>query len=67
MGYRSDLYWVYYCYHLINDLDFGISSEVSKFADDIKVGKVIRTEQNASDLQGHLHRFYDWARVADGV
>ncbi len=38
----------------INDLDSGISSEVSKFADDTKVGKLIRTDQDARELQGHL-------------
>ncbi len=38
----------------INDLDTGISSEVSKFADDTKVGKVIRTDQDALELQGDL-------------
>ncbi len=36
----------------INDLDLGIVSEVSKFADDTKVGKVIRTDQDARELQG---------------
>ncbi len=40
----------------------GISSKVSKFADDIKVGIVIRTEQDASELQGDLDMLYDWAR-----
>ncbi len=33
----------------INDLDVSISSEVSKFADDTKVGRVIRTEQDANE------------------
>ncbi len=46
----------------INDLDSGISSEVSKFADDTKVGKIIRTGQDARELQGDLDRLYDWAR-----
>ena len=46
----------------INDLDVGISSDVSKFVDDIKIGRVIRTEQDASDLQGDLERLYDWTR-----
>ncbi len=46
----------------MNDLDVGISSEVSKFADDTKVGRVIRTEKDAKELQGHLDRVYDWAR-----
>ncbi len=46
----------------INDLDSGIRSEVSKFADDTKVGKVIRTDRDARELQGDLDRFHDWAR-----
>ncbi len=36
--------------------------EVSKFADDTKVGKIIRTDQDATELQGDLDRLYDWAR-----
>ncbi len=46
----------------INDLDSGISSEVSKFADDTKVGRVIRTDYDASELQGDLDRLNEWAR-----
>ncbi len=46
----------------INDLDSGISGEDSKFADDTKVGKVIRTDQDARELQNDLDRLYDWAR-----
>ncbi len=38
----------------MNDLDSGINSEVSKFADDTEVGRVIRTDQDASELQGDL-------------
>ncbi len=34
----------------IIDLDTGISSDVSKFPDDTKVGRVIRTDQDASEL-----------------
>ncbi len=45
----------------INDLDSGISSEVSKFADDTKAGRVIKTDQDASQLQGDLDRLYGWA------
>ncbi len=40
-----------------------ISNEVSKFADDTKVGKVIWTGQDARELQGDLDRRYDWART----
>ena len=45
----------------INDLDTGISSDVSKFADDTKIGRVIESDQDASILQGELNRLYDWA------
>ncbi len=45
-----------------NDLDSGVSSEVSNIADDTKVGGVIRTEQDARELQGDLDKLYDWAR-----
>ncbi len=37
-------------------------SEVSKFVDDTEVGRVIRTEQDANELQGDLDGLYDWAR-----
>ncbi len=46
----------------INDLGSGIISEVSKYEDDTKVGRIIRTAQDASELQGDLERLYDWAR-----
>ncbi len=40
----------------INDLDSGISSEGRKFAGDTKVGRVIRTDQDASELQDDLNK-----------
>ncbi len=43
----------------INDLDSGVSSEVSRFADDTMVGRVNRTDQDASELQGDLDILYD--------
>ncbi len=46
----------------INGLDLGISREVSKFADNTKLGKVIRTDEDARELQGDLDRLYDWTR-----
>ncbi len=38
----------------ISDLESGIRREVCKFADDTKVGKVIRRDQDARELQGDL-------------
>ena len=36
----------------INDLDNGINSDISKFADDSKIGRLIRSESDVKDLQG---------------
>ncbi len=47
---------------MIPDLGGATCSEVSKFADETKVGKVIRTDQDARVLQGDRDRLYDWAR-----
>ncbi len=47
---------------MIPDLGGATCSEVSKFADETKVGKVIRTDQDARELQGDRDRLYDWAR-----
>ena len=44
----------------INDLDNGISSDISKFADDSKIGKIIRSESDVKDLQGDLDRLNEW-------
>ena len=35
-----------------NDLDNGISSDISKFADDSKIDRIIRSEFDVKDLQG---------------
>ena len=40
----------------INDLDSGISNDISKFADDSKIGRIIRSESDVKDLQGDLDR-----------
>ena len=44
----------------INDLDSGISSDISKFADDFKIGRIIRSESDIKDLQGDLDRLNEW-------
>ncbi len=45
----------------INDLDSGISSDISKFADDAKVVRPIHSDQDASVLQVELDQMYEWA------
>ncbi len=45
----------------INDLDTGVSNDVSKFADDSMIDRVIESHQDASILQDELNRLYDWA------
>ena len=40
----------------INDLDSGISSDISKFSDDSKIGRIIKAESDVKDLQEDLHR-----------
>ncbi len=52
----------------INYLDTGISSDVSKFFDDAKVGRVIESDQEDVVLQDELNRLCDWAeKVASAV
>ena len=38
-----------------------ISSNISKFADDTKIGRQISSEQKAMVLQGELNRMHKWA------
>ena len=45
---------------IIYHLDSGISSGVSKFADDSKIGRIIRSESDVKDLQGDLDRLNEW-------
>ena len=44
----------------INNLDNGISSDISKFADDSKIGRIIKSEYDVKDLQGDLDRLNEW-------
>ena len=44
----------------INNLDNGISSDISKFADDNKIGRIIRSESDVIDLQEDLDRLNEW-------
>ena len=45
----------------INDLDIGISSNLSKFADDTKIGREIGSGRDIEVLQSELNFMKDWA------
>ena len=47
----------------INDLDSGISSDVSKFADDTKIGRVIRSDTDVIALQTDLDKMNEWSNI----
>ena len=44
----------------INDLDSRISSDISKFTDDSKIGKIIGSQSDIKDLQGDLDWLNEW-------
>src|SRR6218665_1086242 len=46
----------------INDIDIGILSKISKFADDTKLCKDVVTEEDASVMREDLRRLYEWAK-----
>jgi hypothetical protein len=43
----------------INDLDVGINSSISKFADDTKIGRVINTAEDNIALQEDLDKLVE--------
>mgnify|MGYP003349270433 CR=1 FL=1 len=45
----------------INDLDEGLSCNISKFADDTKIGSVINSENDSLSLQKNLNMLSDWS------
>ena len=45
----------------INDLETGINSDISKFADDTKIGRPIKNIDDARMLQDYLNRLYEWS------
>ena len=45
----------------INDLDDGISSDISKFADDTKIGRTIKKGEDVIMLQEDLDTLFEWA------
>ncbi|KAK8747068.1 hypothetical protein OTU49_016973, partial [Cherax quadricarinatus] len=45
----------------INDLDEGITSDMSKFADDTKIGRIIVSNVDVRELQEDLDKLYSWS------
>ena len=45
----------------VNDLDTGITSRISKFADDTKMAMVIEAESDRVGLQEDLDRLHEWS------
>ena len=46
----------------INDLDDGIKSRIYKFADDTKLCRAIKTEEDAEVLRDDLKKLYKWSQ-----
>src|SRR6218665_3312340 len=46
----------------INDIDKGVLSKISKFADDTRLCKDVVTEEDASVMREDLRRLYEWAK-----
>ena len=44
----------------IDDLDSGTSSDISKFANDTKIGRIIGSDSDAITLQVYLDRMNEW-------
>ena len=48
-------------FRILNDIDEKVShSKVSIFADDTRIKKVIKTEDDTTKLQEYLNKLYDW-------
>ena len=45
----------------INDIEVGVSSDVSKFADDTKVGRPVKSIDDVRMLQEDLDKLYNWS------
>ena len=45
----------------INDLETGINSDISKFADDTKIERLVKNLDDARMLQDDLNRLYEWS------
>ena len=45
----------------INDLDCGITSDISKFADDTKIGRLVKSDIDIKTLQEELNGLHEWS------
>ena len=45
----------------INDLETGVNSDISKFADDTKIARSVKNICDARMLQDDLNRLYEWS------
>ena len=52
------LFFIYYVY--INDVDNDLYSELCKFADDIKIGRAVVTEEEVQILKDDLKNLAKW-------
>ena len=46
---------------MVNPALWNISSDISKFTDDSKIGRIIIQESDVKDLQGDFDRLNEWA------
>ena len=47
----------------INDLEYGVSSSVLKFADDTKIFRTIKSESDVKILQQDLQKISEWSET----
>lgn len=43
----------------ISDVDTGISGDITDYADDIKIGRIIKSDKDAKVLEDELDRLYN--------
>lgn len=60
MGCHRDQFYKYFFKYIFNDLDGGNNSDISKFADDTKISRIIRSDSHVITLQTNLDRMNEW-------
>ena len=46
----------------INDLGDGISSKISKFADDTEISRKVSKEEDVEEFRTNLNKLFEWSR-----